>query len=156
LIAYGLSRRTLPGLVLAGVGASLVYRGVTGHCSVYQALGLSSAAPNDQGRGPATSVPAGQGVRGDHVVTINRSPTELYAFWRNLENLPRVMRHLESVRSTGGNRSHWVARGPASICVEWDAETITDRPNEVIAWRSLPGSMVDTAGSVHFTPAPGG
>src|SRR5262249_30590570 len=84
-----------------------------------------------------------------------RSPEELYRFWRNFENLPRFMHNLVSVTSAG-NRSHWVARGPLGMHAEWDAEIITEEPNRLIGWRSLEGSEVATAGSVHFEPAPGG
>jgi uncharacterized membrane protein len=155
LVAFGLSRGLLRGLPWTGLGAALLYRGLTGHCQMYEALGINTAC-GSSARAPATSVPAGQGVRVDHQIVIQRSPEELYRFWRNVENLPRIMKHLESVRSTGGNRSHWVARGPAGTTVQWDAETITDHRNEAIAWRSLPGSTVDNAGSVHFRPAPRG
>ncbi len=86
---------------------------------------------------------------------INRAPEELYQFWRDFENLPRFMKHLKSVRVEGGGRSHWVASAPAGTSVEWDAETTEDRPNELIAWRSLEGSEVETSGSVRFEPAPG-
>jgi uncharacterized membrane protein len=89
-------------------------------------------------------------------ITINRSPEELYQFWRNFENLPRFMNHLESVRTTAGNRSHWVAKAPAGTSVEWDAEITEERPNELIAWRSLEGADVDNSGSVTFERAPGG
>ncbi|MFL6584078.1 MAG: SRPBCC family protein [Chthoniobacterales bacterium] len=89
-------------------------------------------------------------------ITIGRTPEELYGFWRTLENLPRVMRYLESVRSIGDNRSHWVARGPGGVDVEWDAEIVEDRPNEFIAWRSLPGADVDNSGYVRFQRAAGG
>jgi uncharacterized membrane protein len=89
-------------------------------------------------------------------ITVNRSPEEVYNFWRDLENLPSFMYHLESVQSTGGNRSHWVARGPAGVRVEWDAEITEDRPGELIAWRSVEGSDVDNRGWVEFEPAPGG
>ena len=65
------------------------------------------------------------------------------------------MRHLESVTEEG-NRSHWVAKAPLGTSVSWDAEIITERANELIGWRSLPGSTVDTAGSVHFQSAAGG
>jgi uncharacterized membrane protein len=88
-------------------------------------------------------------------VTIDRPPDELYRFWHNFENLPRFMNNLESVRVTGDRRSHWVAKGPAGTTVEWDAETIEDRPNELIAWRSLEGSEVENSGTVRFKPAPG-
>ena len=89
-------------------------------------------------------------------VTINRSPEELYRFWRDFQNLPRFMKHLESVRATGDRRSHWVAKAPAGRTVEWDAEITEDRPNELIAWRSLEGSDVDSVGYVRFERAPGG
>jgi uncharacterized membrane protein len=59
------------------------------------------------------------------------------------------MRHLESVTEKG-SRSHWVAKAPLGASVSWDAEIITERPNELIGWRSLPDSTVDSAGSVHF------
>jgi uncharacterized membrane protein len=88
-------------------------------------------------------------------VTILRPREELYRFWRDFSNLPRIMRHLQSVQTTGDGRSHWVARGPLGIPIEWDAEIITERENELIGWRSVGDSEVDTAGSVHFTSAPG-
>jgi len=128
-----------------------VYRGLSGHCNVYGSLGVSTA----ERHGPFTSVPAGQGVKVERTVTINRPAEDLYRYWRNFENLPSFMRHLESV-TVNGNRSHWVAKAPLGMSVEWDAEVHTDRRGEVISWRSLDGSEVDTAGSVHFTPAPGG
>jgi uncharacterized membrane protein len=90
------------------------------------------------------------------VVTVNRSPEEVYRFWRDFQNLPRFMVHLESVEATGGARSHWKAKGPAGRTVEWDAEITQDRPNELIAWRSLPGADVENSGTVRFTRAPGG
>jgi uncharacterized membrane protein len=89
-------------------------------------------------------------------ITINRSPEELYQFWRSLENLPQFMTHLHSVEVTDSQRSHWVAKGPAGSSVEWDAEIINDHPNELIAWRSLEDADVNNAGSVRFEPARGG
>jgi len=89
-------------------------------------------------------------------VTINRPPEDLYRFWRNFENLPRFMRHLESVSETGAGRSHWVAKAPAGSTVEWDAEIYNEKEGEMIAWRTLEGADVASAGSVHFEEAPGG
>src|SRR3954471_15916067 len=89
------------------------------------------------------------------VVTVNGSPAELYNFWHNFENLPRFMRHLESVQVTGPRRSHWKAKAPAGQTVEWDAELVEDRPNELISWRALPSSQIHHAGQVQFRPAPG-
>jgi uncharacterized membrane protein len=90
------------------------------------------------------------------VITVERSPEELYSFWHNFENLPRFMRHLEAVQVTGPRRSHWKAKAPAGQTVEWDAEVVEDRPNEMIAWRSLEGAQVENSGSVRFVPATGG
>jgi uncharacterized membrane protein len=89
-------------------------------------------------------------------IIINSSPEEVYQFWRTLENLPRFMNQLESVRQMGDNRSHWVAKAPAGEVVEWEAEIIEDRVNERIVWRSLEGADVDNSGSVEFETAPGG
>lgn len=88
-------------------------------------------------------------------VTINRPASELYRFWRTLENLPRAMSHLESVTDLGGGRSRWAARARGIGRVEWEAEIINDEPGKVIGWRSLPGSDVTSAGSVNFDEADG-
>jgi uncharacterized membrane protein len=151
LALYGLTRGTLGGLALAAVGGAFLYRGLSGHCGCYEAMGISTA----EKRGKRTSISAGAGVRVDKTIVINRPASELFCYWRSLSNLPRFMRHLESVADEG-DRSHWVAKAPLRMKVYWDAEVITDRPNEVIAWRSLPGSMVDTVGSVHFKPTADG
>jgi uncharacterized membrane protein len=151
LTTYGLSRGTLGGLALAAAGGALLWRGLSGHSTFYSALGISTAEP----RGRATSIPAGHGVKIEESITIQKPRAELYRFWRDFANLGRFMGHLEHVR-VDGNRSHWVACGPLGYRAEWDAEVITDKPNELIGWRSLPGSGVDTAGSVHFRELPGG
>lgn len=152
LAVYGLSRGTWLGLALAGLGGGLLYRGLSGHCHLYDALDLSTA---DEHRNPRVSVPAGQGVRVDESITIDRPAEELFRFWRDFTNLPRVMRHVKSVTNIHNQRSHWLVMGPAGIDVEWDAEIVMERPNELIAWRSLHGAEVASAGSVHFRRAPG-
>lgn len=149
LALYGLSRGSLGGLALALLGGGLLYRGATGHCQMYDALGVNTA----EEKGGA-SVSKSRGIRVEKSVTINRSPEELYKYWRNFENLPRFMNHLESVRTTGERRSHWVAKAPAGTTVEWDAEIINEKENELIAWRSVEGADVDNAGSVRFQAIP--
>lgn len=91
----------------------------------------------------------------ERVTTVSRPIEDVYQFWKNFENFPRFMRHLESVQVTGDRRSRWCAKGPAGMRVEWEAETIRDDENEWIAWRSLEGSDVRNSGSVRFVPAPG-
>ncbi|HJQ82581.1 MAG TPA: SRPBCC family protein [Candidatus Binatia bacterium] len=98
-------------------------------------------------------------ARGIHVrkaITVNRSQDEVYRYWRDFQNLPRFMKHLESVQPRPDGRWHWTAKGPAGATVEWDAELTAEEPPRRIAWRSLAGSTVRTAGSVRFDPAPGG
>ena len=148
----GLKRGGLGGALLAAAGAGLVYRGVTGHCSAYAALGMNTA---DQ----SPAEPHAYFDRGIHVeesVTVNKTPWELYDFWKNFENLPRFMAHLKDVKKIDEKRSHWVAKAPAGTSAEWDAEIINDEPNALIAWRSLGGATVDNAGSVRFVPGAGG
>lgn len=152
LIAAGLAgKRGVGTALLPLLGGALLYRGAGGHCHLYSALGVSTAAET----GEATSVKAGSGYKIEESVTIRRSPQDVYAFWRRFDRLPQFMDHLQEVKILEGNRSHWVAKGPMGISAEWDAEIINDKPGELIAWRSLEGSRVDTAGSVHFRKAPG-
>lgn len=154
LAIYGLTRGSFGGIVLGLVGGALVYRGVTGHCDTYEAMGVNTA--REGARGSRVSVPGNRGIKVEKSVTVNRSASELYAYWRNFENLPRFMDHLESVTVQDDKRSHWVAKAPAGTTVEWDAEIINEKENELIAWRSLDGADVDNAGSVRFSEATGG
>ena len=89
-------------------------------------------------------------------ITVNRSSEEVYQFWRDFQKLPTFMSHLESVDVDANGISHWRARGPAGMTVEWDAQVTEDQPNRLIAWQSLAGSDVTHVGSVHFALAPGG
>jgi uncharacterized membrane protein len=148
----GISRGTLPGLLMAGVGGMLIHRGVTGRCAAYTSLGINTAQ-----EGSTEEEIAHRGVHVEQALCINKPADELYRFWRDFENLPRIMNHLESVRVTDQRTSHWVAKAPriAGGSVEWDAEITTDEPNARIAWRSLAGSQVDTAGEIRFSKALG-
>jgi len=153
LVAYGLTRRRGTGLLVAGLGAWLARRGMTGHCHTYQLLGLNTAGTGEDTRG-ALGGPAGVIV--EESVVINRPISELYRFWRNLENLPRFMSHLESVERITDTLSRWRATAPAGTTVEWNAEIINEVPDQVIGWKSIEGSDVVSAGSVNFDEAAGG
>ncbi|HEX5827909.1 MAG TPA: SRPBCC family protein [Candidatus Limnocylindrales bacterium] len=111
-------------------------------------------AATDGERAPLDGAAGATPVRA--AVTIDRSRQEVYAAWRRLEELPRFMRHLESVTETADGRTHWVATGPGGTTVSWDATVTEDRPGERIAWAAVPGSQVRNAGVVTFTDAPGG
>ncbi len=138
------------------VTATAAVLGVTA-LDIVCAQQLSSNGKAQTGAGKASSRPPAKGnVRLIQTIIINRSAEELYRFWRDFDNLPSFMTHLASVQVTGDQRSHWVANGPGGKKVEWDAEIVKDEPNSLIAWRSLPNSDVDNAGSVRFERAPGG
>ena len=156
LALYGVTRGSLGGIAIALLGAALVQRGVSGHCNVYEAMSFSTAGDAGLRNSENVSVPAERGTKVEKSVTINRPASELYSFWRNFENLPRFMNHLESVKVTGGDRSHWVAKAPGGTTVEWDAEVYNEKEGELIAWRTLEGSQVASAGSVRFEESPGG
>lgn len=92
------------------------------------------------------------GVKFKKDIVIRRSPAELYSFWRNFENLPRLTSILESVREVDDNRSRWTVQTPGGVHVSWDAEITKDIRDEMIGWRSVAGSMIETAGYVRFEP----
>jgi len=94
-------------------------------------------------------------IRVKKSIIVNSPAEQVYRFWRDLENLPRFMNHLESVSSLDENHSHWVAKGAGGKKVQWDAEVTDDRPNEKIGWRSLEGSDIKNSGTVLFKNAPG-
>jgi uncharacterized membrane protein len=146
-IAYGVSRRSVPGMCVAIAATPLAYRGIAGRWPAYIA------------RGDGDTRAALSGNRGIHVresIRLEKPITDVYRFWRRLENLPQFMAYLEQVTDLGGGRSRWVAKGPAGLNVKWDAQIINDVANEVIGWRSLPGGDVVTAGSVNFDTVRGG
>lgn len=156
LTAYAIKQlkdRSPSGAALAAAGTALIYRGATGHCPMYAAAGINTADGEMETR---RALAGERGVHVDQAFTINRSPAELYAFWRNFEQLPSFMRHLVSVKQLDQRRSHWVAKAPAGRTVEWDAEIVNEIPNELIGWRTLEGADVVSAGSVRFKPGAGG
>jgi uncharacterized membrane protein len=153
LISCGVKKGSpLGGAALAILGGDCIYTGLIGYSPFCNALGLRSS---QKMRDASATIPYQHGIRVDTAVTIQKPREELFSFWRNLENLPRFMRHLHSVTRIDDSRSHWIAEGPGGKMLEWDAEIINEHLNERIGWRSLPGSDLDTAGSVHFKAAPG-
>jgi uncharacterized membrane protein len=146
LLLVGASRRSAVGALLAASSAPLLYRGITGH---WPAL-LNGDTQPDHTR---TALGGARGVHVRESIRLEVPLREVYAFWRHLENLPRFMTHLDRVTEGSDGASHWVAVGPAGLAVEWDAEIINQVDNKLIAWRSLPGSDVLTAGSVNFDAA---
>lgn len=147
----GIRRGTTGGALQIVGGALLAKRGLTGRCELYQALGLRSAPRPESG-----AMPYELGIRARAAVTVNAERRDVFNFWRQLDNLPLFMKNVESVTTADRRRYHWVVRGIGDRKVSWDADIINEIPNELIAWKSLPGGDVESAGSVRFKDAPGG
>src|SRR5215218_8210142 len=146
LLAYMVARRPKLGVPLGLDAGYMIYRGATGHCVFYQMLGINRAEANGH-----------EGIKVERTVTVNRPKEELYQMWRDFENLPRFMEHLESVQvdESDTTQSHWVAKAPMGQKIEWESELIEDRENESLVWKSLSGSSVESMGRVEFRDAPG-
>ena len=144
-----LGARSRRGLPLALAGGMLLYRGAIGRWAFSEWLGVSGAQAHPQ---LATSVSHRTGIKVERAVVIQKSPEELYRFWRDLANLPRFMSQHVAVERRDDARSHWKVQSVAGATFEWDAEIINDLPNELLAWRSLDGADLNHAGSVHFEP----
>lgn len=149
LAGVGLSKRSVAGLLVAGLGGALAYRGATGHCNLYEATGIDTSHPTDMDHLEET------GVTVSECFLINKTSQELYEYWRNFERLPSFMSHLKSVRQLDKTRSEWIAKAPAIAGgeVHWSAEIVDDHQNKMIRWQTLPGVGVEHKGSITFTEA---
>jgi uncharacterized membrane protein len=142
IVAYGLSRRSASGTWMAVAATPLAYRGLTG--------AWPRVRNGHRQQDTRTALAGERGIHVREAIRLEKPIDEVYRFWRQLANLPRIMSHIEEVTDLGGGRSHWVAKGVAGVNVEWDAEIINAVENQVIGWRSLPGSDIVTAGAVNF------
>lgn len=145
LMYFGLRKFSVPGLLVGAAGAALVERGASGYCPVNN---LAQREPEKR------SVDSAEITKS---LTINKPKSEVYQYWRKLENLPTFMQHLESVSQTDEKRSHWVAPVPGGLGkISWDAEIIEEVENEKLSWRSVLNAAVDNSGEVLFKDAPAG
>lgn len=145
--------RWLPVAAGSAIAAYAIYRALGSRRRTWE-KGTGRIA--DEGSDTRQQLGGRHGTHVEESVTINRPAAELYRFWRDFENLPAFMKHLESVSIRDGGVSHWVAKGPAGTHVEWDARIINEAEGRLIAWQSLNGSRVATAGSVTFDETPRG
>jgi uncharacterized membrane protein len=145
-LVNGIKRRGWEGVAIALLGGALLYMGATGRNALYRHLGIHL-------------VRTANGRQRCEVIrsfTINRPIGELFAFWRDLSNLPKFMSHLTSVEVLSDKRSRWKAKGPAGLPIEWEAEIVNEKADSLIAWQSCEGSSVANWGVIRFKPAPGG
>ncbi|HWL53149.1 MAG TPA: SRPBCC family protein, partial [Chthoniobacteraceae bacterium] len=149
LIGLGLLRRGLRGLFLGGLGVALVRRGFSGHCAVYDRLDIHRAGFSSAG------VPDNEGVKVEQSITIRRSPAEIFAFLRDPTHFPQFMTHLESVENLDAQHSRWKLKTASGRSRVWETALINHHANELLAWESVPGAEVQSAGSIRLEPAPG-
>ena len=147
LVTWGLRKRS-PATIAAGIiGADLIYRGASGHCQLYGALGVNTATTKKPGAQISTSAPEVQ-----RSITINRSPEELFEFWSNPQNLARIMAHFAEVTPEGDDVTRWRVRGPMKQMLEWTSRQTAEESGRKLSWQSLPGGTIATRGNVTFTP----
>ncbi len=152
LLTYGLKRGDTLGIALSILGGGMAMRGATGHCQLYDALGLNTSEKSGNPKSPYNKGWLNGKIHVTKSVTINKSPSELYQVWRNFENLPKFMNHLEAVTVKDEKHSHWKTKAPLGYSVEWDAEVTSDHKNERIGWQSLEGADIPNSGVVEFNP----
>jgi uncharacterized membrane protein len=153
LVLYGLSRFNLRGFLLTLVGGELARRGITGHSFLYQTFDVTSIHESPH---TLASLPNNQGVKIQRAMTIERPASDLYRFWRNVENAPLYMPYIDSVHITGEKTSHWRARIPAASPMEWDSEITEEVKNRLIAWHTTDKALTGNAGRVRFEPSSNG
>ncbi len=142
--------RPLSGAGMTLLGAVLAERGTSGRCWIYKALGVDSADAYGH------STPLSREVHTAQSITIAAPADELYGRWRDLPRIAEIMPHIRSIEPIDERRSLWRAAGPLNKELTWESEITEDQPGGLIAWRSLPGSIVETRGRVEFFPAAGG
>ena len=140
LLTWGLVRRGFLGMTSTAVGVLLSLRGIT-NIELKRLTGVGG------GR---------LAIELHKDITVHAPVEEVFGFWRAMENFPRFMSHVEEVRTSGDDRSHWRVKGPAGITFEWDAIITRLIPNQVLAWKSVEGTTVENAGIIHFEPVQDG
>lgn len=146
LVSLALRRGLLLRALAVTAGAGMIYRAYTGENPIEALLKF---------RMNALPVGSEDTIVIERSIVIEKPRQEIYRFFRKLENLPRFMSHLESVDEDNG-RSHWRAKAPGGMTVEWDAEVLEERPGDLLRWRSVEGSDVSHFGSVQFKDAMNG
>jgi uncharacterized membrane protein len=145
LTLYGLRRHNMFGLGVVAVGAAMLYRTWTGNSAIGALFGRTAREQ--------MAPPWRRPVRAEKSIYIAVPCEEVYAFWRNFENLPRFVKHLVAVKMCDLTTSRWIAKGPAGRQIEWEAEVVSEEICEHISWESLPGSDVPNKGTVRFCSA---
>jgi uncharacterized membrane protein len=138
MIIAGAARRSAPGAGIALIGGALLGRSI-GNLPLVRLFGLRSAVD--------------EGVWVHKTIHVDAPPDEAYACWRNVENFPAFMSHVREIRKIDDARYHWKVDGPAGVPVGWDSQITADVPGELIAWKTVDGSVVQSAGVVQFEPA---
>ncbi|MEI6948706.1 SRPBCC family protein [Paraflavisolibacter sp. H34] len=139
---HTLTKNPIRGLAKTILGGFLLYRGGSGNCPFYSSVGKTKGVSQTQAINIRTSL------------TVNKPRTEVYNFWRKLENLPLFMKHLAAVTEIDAKHSHWEAQIPGNLGkLKWNAEIVKEESGTMIGWQSLPQSTINNAGKVTFHDA---
>ena len=133
------------------LGSGMLLRGITGYCPAYHAM--ETLKDNKSTSSSSSSSNVNIRVTSE----INKPIFQVYAFWRNLENLPKFMSHLASVEEIDNVTSEWTAKGPMGVGqISWKAKIVKEEKGELLSWKSVEGSTIDNAGKVVFKPSENG
>lgn len=146
LLFQSFARRS-PSLGEKALAAVLLYRGISGHSFLYQALGMSTASKAERQK-------AGDAPEVERSITIEKPANDLYRFWREPQHLSQIMGAFAEVTEGSGGQTHWAVQGPFNRRIEWDSQIVEDRPGEMIRWKSLDGARIPNEGIVRFRSAP--
>ena len=158
-LAWGLSQRSTIAKAAALIGSGLVYRGVSGHCHMYQAIGVSTADDGPE----RTLLPSMHAQRAAHPrhfevirdVTIQKSPAEIYQAWKQPETLAQIMGHFAEISPVSEGIMRWTIEDPLGRSHSWDVELVEDVPGERLRWQSREGSQIIKRGTLDLRSAPG-
>ena len=149
LLAHGLRRGTFGGLALAVLGGALAYRGFSGHCQAYEALKIDTSGKHRADSDEHVF----KGVLVKHSTTINRTPMEVYDYVKDPANHHLYMENVESVHADPDGTFHWAMKGPFGSTWRFQSRHINEEPGHLVAWKTLPGGDIESAGSIRLVPA---
>ena len=156
LLAYGIENGGVTGTLMSVLGGAMLFRGATGHCHVYDAMGVNTKGNEPLGtqKSPFNRHALSGRVHVTETIRIDRPANQVYRFWKNFENFPQFMEHVELVTQNPDGTWHWVAKAPLGTSVDWDARLTSDIEDQKIGWQSTKDSQIPNSGVVEFVGTP--
>ncbi len=147
ILLYATAKKNTVNTLLLLGGGYLLYRAVSGHCAVRRALGVKVQGHREEAQAGEIKIRA--------QLVVSRPRAEVYAFWRQLENLPLFMRHLEHVDELSARTSAWKLRLPGGTGdIRWEARIVKDEEGKEFSWHSVAGAPIENTGKINFSDTP--